>query len=419
MPPNLTRRRFLKGAAASVAVPYLISGSVLRADTAPSNRIGLGAIGLGARNSSGRLAVGGNAQVTAVCDVVKAKREATQQRIGNGCKAYNDFRDLIADPNVDAITVATPEHWHVIPAVTAAKAGKDAYVEKPLSLTIREGRVLTETFRRLGRVFQHGTQLRRSGANRHAVELMLNGRIGKIHTVEVGSRPGSRCGCEKPEPVPEGLDYDLFLGQAPWAPYCPSRVGVKGGRPWTFIRDYAGGFVTAAGIHYIDLAQLGLGTDDTGPVEAEGEAVFPEDGLFDTPLTWHVEYRYANGVKLIYTDNRKCAEGTKFIGAEGWIHLGTGSPKAEPASVLGSQLGANETRLPPAAGHGFIDCIRSREQTSCPPETAHRSTTVCHLANICMLLGRKVRWDPEKEVFLDDAEANRMIARTMRSPWHL
>jgi len=415
-----TRRRFLAAGAAAVAAPYLIPSPALGLgpEPAPSNRIGLGAIGLGARNSSGRLAAGGIAQVTAVCDVVKAKREATQRRIGKGCKAYNDFRDLIADPNVDAIVVATPEHWHVIPAVMAAKAGKDAYVEKPLGLTIQEGRVLTDTFRRLGRVFQHGTQLRRSGANRHAVELMLNGRIGKVHTVEVGSRPGSRCACEKPEPVPEGLDYDLFLGQAPWAPYCPSRVGVRGGRPWTFIRDYAGGFVTAAGIHYIDLAQLGMGADDTGPVQAEGEAVFPEDGLFDTPLTWRVEYRYANGVKMIYTDNRKCAEGARFIGTEGWIHLG-GSPKAEPASVLGSKIGSNETRLPPAHGHGFIDCIRSREQTSCPAETAHRSTTICHLANICMLLGRKVRWDPRKETFLDDPEANRMIARTMRSPWHL
>ena len=418
MPANLTRRRFVKGATASVALPYLLSGSVLRADTAPSNRIGLGAIGLGARNSSGRLAVGGNAQVTAVCDVVEAKREATRQRIGKGCKAYSDFRDLIGDPNVDAVVVATPEHWHVIPAVMAAKAGKDAYVEKPLGLTIQEGRLLTDTFGRLGRVFQHGTQHRRSAANRHAVELILNGRIGKVHTVEVGSRGGSRCGCEMPQPVPAGLDYDMFLGQAPWAPYCPSRVGVKGGRPWTFIRDFAGGFVTAAGIHYIDLVQLGLGADGTGPVQVEGEGVFPEDGLFDTPLTWHVEFRYANEVKLIYTDNRECAEGTRFIGTEGWIHMGSGL-KANPASVLGSELGPNEIRLPPTRGRGFIDCIRSREETSCPAEAAHRSTTVCHLANICMLLGRKMHWDPEKESFLDDPEANRMIGRAMRSPWRL
>jgi len=419
MPRNLTRRRFVKSATASVAVPYLLSGSVLCADTAPSNRINLGAIGLGARNSSGRLAAGGNAQVTAVCDVVKAKREATQQRIGKGCKAYNDFRELIADPNVDAVVIATPEHWHVIPAVMAAVAGNDAYVEKPLGLTIREGRMLVETFRRYGAVFQHGTQHRRSGANRHAFELVLNGRIGKLHTVEVGSRGGSYCKFEQPEPVPEGLDYDLFLGQALWAPYCPHRVGVGGGRPWTFIHDYAGGFVTAAGIHYIDLAQMGIGADDSGPVEAEGKGVYPKDGLFNTPLTWRVEYRYANGVKLIYTDNRKCAEGARFIGTEGWIHVGTGGPRAEPASVLGSKIAADEIHLRPASGHGFIDCIRSREETSCPAESAHRSTTVCHLANICMQLGRKVRWDPERELFIDDPEANRMISRTMRSPWRL
>jgi len=416
-----TRRRFLAGTAAAIAAPYVIPSAALGLgpEPAPSNRIGLGAIGLGQRNSSGRLAAGGVAQVTAVCDVVREKREGTQKRIGKGCKAYSDFRDVIADPNVDALVIATPEHWHVIPAVMAAKAGKDAYVEKPLGLTIHEGRVLVATFERYEAVFQHGAQLRRSGANRHAVELILNGRIGKVHTVEVGSRGGSYCAWEKPEPVPEGLDYDLFLGQAPWAPYCPHRVGVRGGRPWTFIHDYAGGFVTAAGIHYIDLAQLGMGTDDTGPVEAEGEGVYPKDGLFDTPLTWRVEYRYANGVKLIYTDNRKCAEGAKFIGTEGWIHVGTGKPRAEPASVLDSEIAPGEVRLPPASGHGFIDCIRSREQTSCPPEAAHRSTTVCHLANICMLLGRKVRWDPQKERFIDDPEADRMLCRTMRSPWRL
>ena len=416
MSRNLTRRSFIKGAGAAVAAPYLVSGSVLSAP--PSNRIGLGLIGCGARSAGG---VGGGL-ITAVCDVVKDKREAAQQRIGKDCKAYNDFRDLIADPNVDAVVIATPEHWHVIPAVVAAKAGKDAYVEKPLGLTIHEGRVLTETFRRLGRVFQHGTQSRCSGANRHVAELVLNGRIGKLHTVEVktegglegASDGGLRWGSEKPEPVPEGLDYDLWLGQAPWAPYCPSRVGVKGGRPWSFIRDYSGGWANADGIHMIDLAQLGMGADDTGPVEVKGEAVFPKNGLFDTPLTWRVECRYANGVKLIWTGEgrqRSC----RFIGTAGWIEMNTG--KAEPASVLGSEIGPNEIHLPRAGS--FEQCIRTREETLCPPEAAHRTTTVCHLANICMLLGRKVRWDPKKELFLDDPEANRLISRAMRSPWRL
>ncbi len=419
MSTTVTRRRFL-AAAAAAGMPCVVPSAALglNAEAAPSERIGLGAVGLGARNSSGRLAVGGGAQVTAVCDVVRQKRETTQRRIGGGCRAYNDFRDVIADPNVDALVIATPEHWHVLPAVMAAKAGKDAYVEKPLGLTIHEGRVLVDTFQRYGAVFQHGTQHRRSSANRHALELILNGRIGKLHTVEVGSRGGSYCKFEQPEPVPDGLDYDLFLGQAPWAPYTPHRVGVTGGRPWTFIHDYAGGFVTAAGIHYIDLAQIGIGADDTGPVEAEGEGVYPADGLFDTPLTWRVEYRYANGVKLIYTDNRKCAEGTRFIGTEGWIHMGSGL-RAEPASVLGSKIADGEIRLPPAAGHGFIDCIRSREETSCPAESAHRGTTVCHLANICMQLRRKVRWNPQTERFIDDPAADRMISRAARSPWRV
>lgn len=422
MSRSLTRRRFFVGAAAAAAAPYVVPAAALglAGTTAPSERIGLGAMGLGGRNGSGQLAVNSGSQVVAVCDVVEEKREATRQRIGKGCKAYNDFRDMIADPNVDALTIATPEHWHVIPAVYAAKAGKDAYVEKPLSLTIHEGRVLVETFKRYRAVFQHGTQMRRSGDYRHAAELVLNGRIGKVHTVEVGSRGGSYCPCEKPEPAPKGLDYDMWLGQAPWAPYSPNRVGVKGGRPWTFIRDYAGGFVTAAGIHLLDLGQMGImGADQTGPVEAQGKGVYPDDGLFDTPLTWRVEFRYADGLKMTFTNNQQNAEGAKFIGTEGWVHIGSGPPRAEPASLLTSQIGPNEHRLPEIDARDFIDCVRNRADTSGPAEAAHRSTTLGHLANICMLLGRKVRWDPKNEQFIDDPEANRMIARTMRSPWRL
>jgi predicted dehydrogenase len=367
------------------------------------------------------------------------RREATRRRIEahygqqlpkgtyRGCAAYNDFRDLIADRNVDAVSIAVPDHWHVIPALAAARAGKDVYLEKPSTLTIEEGKLLVQTIRRYGRVFQHGTQQRSYDNFRFAAELARNGRIGQVHTIVVGSPGGAATGYHAPQPVPPGFDYDLWLGPAPWAPYTPIRVA--NAATWIFITDYSGGHVTGWGIHHVDCAHFGMGTDLTGPLEVEGTGTFPTDGLYDTAITWKVDCRYANGMKMIYGDSGSVGlMGVKYIGTEGWVHVDRGHLSAEPKGLLNTVIGPNEIHLYRSGDspdgmynhhENFLHCIRTRGETICPAEVAHRSTTVCHLTNICLWLRRKVRWDPDKEEFVNDPEAQRYVSRTMRSPWHL
>jgi predicted dehydrogenase len=439
----LNRRRFLQTTAAAVAAPLIVPSSALglSAAAAPGNRINLGFIGAGNMNNghiTGYLAQN-DVQIVAVCDPMSNRREATRQRIDadyakrfskdayRGCAAYNDFRDLIADINVDAVSIAVPDHWHVIPALAAARAGKDVYLEKPSTLTIDEGRVLVETIRRYGRIFQHGTQQRSYDNFRFAAELARNRRIGRLHTVIVGSPGGASTGYHAPQPVPPGFDYELWLGPAPWAPYCPIRV--DNAATWIFITDYSGGHVTGWGIHHVDCAQWGMGTDATGPVEVEGTGVFPADGLYDTPVTWKVECRYANGMKMIYGDTASVGlQGVKYIGTEGWVHVDRGVLEAEPKGLLNTVIGPNEIHLYRSGDspdgmynhhENFLHCIRSRGETICPVEIAHRSTTICHLTNICLWLGRKVRWNPDAERFVNDPEADRYYSRAKRSPWRL
>ena len=435
MKSRISRRRFLSGTAAAVAAPLVIPAHAvgLDANVAPSERIGLGFIGAGQMNSSHMRGFHGykDVKVVAVCDVNAQKRKVARETVEaryaqdagqssyQGCADYNDFRDLIADKNVDAVVVATPDHWHTVPALAALRAGKDVYLEKPMTLTIQEGRVLADEVKRTGRVFQHGTQQRsRSDFNR-AMELVRNGRIGKLQRIEAGTAPGLSTGDHPEEPVPEWFDYDLWLGQAPLAPYCSARC--QGERVWVHISDYSGGQVTAWGVHHLDVVQWAMDTDMTGPVEVEGTGVFPESGLYDTVLTWQVDLRYANGITVAFADTKKFPHGVKLIGDEGWIFVNRSRMNAEPAGILDSVIGPNEIHLQTSRDHrrDFIDCIKSRRETVCPAEMAHRSTTTCHLTNICLLLGRKVRWDPQKEHFLDDPEADRLLQRSMRPPWRL
>jgi predicted dehydrogenase len=439
----ITRRGFLRQGAFAAAAPWIVPSSTFGSTSraAPSNRIGLGFIGAGGMNNHH---IGGylnmpEVQVVAVCDPMSDRREATRKRVDeqyarlqgkgtyHGCAAYNDFRDLIADKNVDAVSIAVPDHWHTIPALEAARAGKDVYLEKPMTLTLQESKAIVETMRRYGRVFQYGTQQRSYGNFRFAAELVRNGRIGKLHTIIVGSPGGAATGYHAPEPIPPGFDYDLWLGPAPWAPYC--RIRVESAGTWIFISDYAGGHVTGWGIHHVDSAHWGMGTDLTGPVEVEGTGTFPSDGLYDTAVTWKVECRYANGMKMIYGDSASVGLlGVKFIGSEGWVYVNRGQLDAEPKSLLKSTIGPNEIHLYKSGDRpdgmynhhqNFLDCIKTRGKTICPVEVAHRSTTVCHLTNVCLWLGRKVRWDPDTEQFVNDPEADRFMSRAMRSPWRL
>lgn len=432
---KITRRGFMKGAVAAGGVPLVLMPSALGLGSipAPSNRIGLGFIGLG---EMGNYLIDqfiglSEVQVTAVCDVDETRRVPARKRVNHyyaqrlekgtyrSCSDYNDFRDLIADRNVDAVVIATPEHWHALPALAAARAGKDIHLEKPMTLTIEEGRIVADTVKRYGRVFQHGTQQRSSPNFPRAVELVRNGRIGRLHTIEIGIHNGKSTGDHPPKPVPKSLDYDLWLGPAPWAPYTPRRCHKKP-RDWSFIRDYSGGEVSGWGIHYLDIAHWAMGLDHSGPIEIEGEGVFPAKGLWNTVLTWRAECRYANGVKVVFADNKKIPLGIKLIGTEGWIHANRAGINASSKSVLTSVIRPDEIRVKTSDNHyaNFLECIKTRGETVCPAETAHRSTTACHLVNIGLLLGRKVAWDPEKETILNDPTANRMIARAMRSPWH-
>ncbi len=355
----------------------------------------------------------GMAERVAVCDVWESRRRRYK------CAAYSDFRELLARADVDAVVISTPEHWHVHQAIAAAKAGKDLYCEKPLGITLAEGRALAEAVRRYGRVFQHGTQMRSIGNFRLACELARNGRIGRLHTIKVGTPPSSASGHPRPRPVPKELDYELWTGPAPKLPYVgqASHLGA-----WNHRSDYSPGYISAWAVHYIDIAQWGNGTDRTGPVEIAGRGVFPPDGFNDVVLTWHVECTYANGVKMIYTSDNESRHGILFEGTAGWAYVNyQGGFDAHPKSLLRSTIGPNEVRLyrSPGPARNFLDCIRTRRPTVAPAEVAHRSTSVCLLSNIAVLTGRRLRWDPRRERFLNDDEANRMLARAFRPPWSL
>ncbi len=437
---KISRRRFLKragglagGLAAAAAFPCFVPASALGKDgnAAPANRITIGCIGTGGRGQAVMAGFLGSpdAQVVAVCDVKRTEREMARELVDRhygkpGCAAYGDFRELLAREDIDAVSIASTDHWHVLHALAAARAGKDLYVEKPLGLSIAELKALRQAVQRYGRVFQFGTQQRSDSNFRLACELALNGRLGKVHTIRVSapSGPGERTG--SPDypiaPVPEGFDYPMWLGPAPLAPYTPKRVINP---HWFHISDYSLGYVAGWGIHHVDIAQWGNGTELTGPVEVEGSGVFPtDDGLCDNALSWDVDLRYANGAQLSFTsDGGKNPHGITFEGTEGWVYVRRGFIDAGPKSLLETRFGPNEIHLPVSRHQqqNLIDCVKTRGRTVCPIEAAVRSDTICHLSDIAMRLGRKLRWDPEKEEFTGDAGANRLLSRAMREPWRL
>ncbi len=356
-------------------------------------------------------------QVVALCDVDAGHLEEarlTAELDAGSC--YGDFRRLLARDDIDAVSIATPDHWHVPISIAAVKAGKDVYCEKPLTLTIAGGRALSDEVKRYGRIFQTGSQQRSGQEFRFACELVQNGRIGKLHTIRVGI-PGNNRTCPpswEPEPVPDGFDYDMWLGPAPWEPYTEQRCHYQ----FRFMLDYSGGQMTNWGAHYLDIAQWGNVADDTGPVEISGRGEFPESGLFTTATKVDIEYTYANGVKLLLTTG---SGSTRFEGSEGWIHVTRGKIEAEPESILTTKIGPEEIHLYNSNDHkqDFLDCIKSRKDPIATAEIGHRSSTVCHLGNIAMLLGRKLKWDPQQERFTNDSAANRMVARAYRAPWRL
>lgn len=449
---GLCRRRFLKRAAGlglgAVAAPYIVPASALGAEDkpAPSNRITMGIIGTGNQGTGDMGAFLGDkrVQVVAVCDVNRESpgywsgsvrgREPARNRVEQryaaakasgkykGCDAYTDFRELLGRDDVDAVEVSTPDHWHAIPVIAACKAGKDIYCQKPLSLTVVEGRAMAKAVNRYGVVFQTGSQQRSDANFRRAAELVLNGRIGKLETVKCGlpggrpdyGRTGNR---KKPEPVPDGFDYDFWLGPAPKAPYCPARCHVN----FRWIYDYSGGQVTDWGGHHPDCAQWGMGTERTGPVEIRAaKGVFPPDPVWDTATEYYFEAVFAGGV-VMSISNRNPG-GVTWEGTEGTVSANRGRHDAEPKSILTSKIGPDEIHLYESSNHfrNFIDCVLSRKEPIAPAEIAHRSITICHLGNIAMRLGVDgFKWDPEKERIVGNDQAARMLSRPYREPWRL
>jgi len=440
---RLTRRGFLKSsvaAAAVAALPDPLKAGLISPGFAgaPSNRIVVGCIGVGRMGLGDMKEILGfkQAQVVAVCDVDSKRLAHAKQLVEThysaqsasgsykGCAGHKDFRDLVARDDIDAVAIATPDHWHTLPAIAAAKAGKDIFLQKPLTLTIQEGRVLSDTVRRYGRIFQVGSQQRSDSRFRLACELVRNGRIGKLHTVKVGFGTDPPMTPQPTMPVPEWLDYDMWLGPAPWATYTEERVHPEKGydRPgWLCISDYGSGMITGWGSHHNDIAQWGMGAEYTGPVEIEGQAEYPKDGLWDVHGAFRIEYTYANGIKLLCADTRKNKPGVLFEGADGWVYVDRGLIDAQPKSLLTSTIKPDEIHLYESNNHkaNFLECIKSRAETIAPVEVGHRSCTVCLLGEIAMRLGRKLKWDPEHERFINDDQANRMISRPMRSPWNL
>ena len=436
----VTRRQFLKGsavAAAGVLVPTIVPASVFGAD-APSNRITIGFVGVGRMGSGDIRELLGfkEVQIIAVCDLDSNRVRNAQKTVEahyakqsaggtyKGCTTFGDYRDLVTRDDIDAVCVVTPDHWHTLPTIAAAKAGKDIFLQKPLTLTIREGRVLSDTVRRYNRIFQVGSQQRSDSRFRQACELVRNGRIGKLHTVKVafGTDPGTTP--QPIMPVPDNLNYDMWLGQAPWAEYTEERVHPQKdyGRPgWLRITDYGAGMITGWGAHHNDIAQWAMGTEYTGPVEIQGQAEFPRDGLWDVHGDFSIEYNYANGVKVLCTDNKKNKQGVVFEGSEGWVYVRRGFIDANPKSLLTSTIGPDEIHLYKSNNHkaNWLECIKSRKETIAPAEIGHRSCTVCLLGEIALQLGRKLKWDPDAEQFVNDDAANRMVTRPMRSPWTL
>ena len=432
----LTRRNLLKSAAAAALVgPYMITSSALgQADRpAASNRLGVAVIGVGGRGGAhvNMLLEEKDAQVLSICDVddrrAGEKKGWVEKRYSKdapgtyaGCTTYKDFRAVLDRPDVDAVVIGAPDHWHALMSIMAAKAGKDIYCEKPMCSNIGDGRAAVEAVKRYGRVFQTGSQ-ERSGGARFACELVRNGRLGKLHTIRTYLPMEAHCLAPQPDatpqPVPAGFDYDLWLGPCEWEPYTPARCHFN----FRWILDYSDGELTDRGAHVNDIALWGAGPLLTGPVAIEGHGKFRQDTLWNVPIDFKLNYEFASGLKIICESTGQ--RGIRFEGDKGWVfvHIHGGRLEAEPASLLREVIGPDEILLRKTRGHmrDWLDAIKTREEPVAPIEDGHRTASFCHLGIIALQTERKLVWDLAKEQFLNDADANRYVSRPVRPQWRL
>ena len=457
---KVKRRTFLGQTgciSAAIAFPWILPASARSAGAgAPSERITVGLIGHGAmgRGHLHRLVGDREVQVLGVCDVDRVRREEAKKRVEDtyaarapggqyeGCTAYNDYRELLVRPDIDAVVIATPDHWHTLQAIHAVEAGKDVYCEKPISLTIQEGRRLVQTVRRYGRIFQTGTQYRSISTIRKVCEFVRAGGLGKVKSVfTLWGKIGRHLGVDSytplsfalpVEPVPDGLDWDLWVGPAPWQPYNNAyhRNPSPGVVPWAFSEDFGAAAVTWYHSHAADVIQYALGMENSGLVEF----IHPSSGTYPT-----LTCRYANGTVLHLVDNWDMVKnvykavpatarlagnfGGIFVGERGWVtSMSTGGPiEGGPEELFADmKLTTREVNIGDNNHHAnWFDCIRTRRPTSCGEEIGHRGASLGHLTIITYKLQRSLKWDPGKEEFPGDDAANRLLARSMRSPWHL
>ncbi|PPK88762.1 putative dehydrogenase [Neolewinella xylanilytica] len=451
----MNRRSLLKhslAAAAVTAFPTIVPAHVLGGRLAPSNRLNIGQIGCG------RIARGHDlpetmknesARVMAVCDVDSRRKDLGKTFIEGWYRenrpddkvsvtTYDDYRELLANPDIDGVIISTPDHWHAQPAIEAALAGKDIYLQKPTSLTVEEGRMMSDTVHRTGVVFQLGSQQRSIDPwpqFRHACELVRNGRIGRLTAVKVGLPSDPAGGDPSPMPVPDNLNYEMWLGSTPYVPYTVDRVHPQDdfSRPgWLRCEQFGAGMITGWGVHHIDIAHWGMGTEYTGPIELDATASFPVEGLWNVHGPYHVTAKYANGVEM--TIDGELPNGVRFEGTDGHIFVSRGrvavtasdpdygKSEAFQTSLTDPEalkIGEGDLRLyaSPEQHANWLDCMKSRELTISPAEVAHRSCTACLIAHISMKLPRKLHWDPVNERFQNDDEANRMLSRSQRWPY--
>ncbi len=431
-----SRRSFLQAGTAAIAVPYFVSPSALglAGTVAPSNRITIGAIGTGGkgRHNLEQFIAFPDCQVVAVSDVdrnhAKATRQMVDERYGNqDCQDFPDFREMCQQSDIDAICVSTPDHWHALNTIAALRGGKDVYCEKPLANSVGESKAMRDVSRETGKIVQCGSHERSNNRARFGCELVRSGRLGKIHTVEINLPCDDSHHIEAKkltdipavEEVPEHLDYDAWLGHTALVPYIPRRVHFW----WRFNLAYGGGEMTDRGAHIIDLAQLALGMDDTGPLHYEAKGDRAVGSLYDAYWEYNFVNTYANGVKMV--GKSEGPRGLKFIGEDGWLMMHIHGAHLECSHPEFLVEAANErnhhVKLGRSPGHhrDFVDCVKTRKDPFATAEIGHRTATICHLNNLAIQLGRPLKWDPVKEEVVNDPEANVLLTPKLRTPWSL
>ena len=422
--PRISRRELLGGAAGlgmAFAFPSIVPSRAFGA----ADRVRVGLIGVKNRGSQNLEALLGraDAEVAGLCDVDRLvlgdASKLVEKRLGRSCPSHGDYRELLDRGDIDAVLISTPDHWHALPTVDACRAGKDVYVEKPLCLTVAEGRAMVDAARSNGRVVQTGSQQRSGPEFRRAAEAVRNGRLGTIVEVVVGL-PGVNFEgppVDDTAPPPE-LDYDFWLGPAPDRPYNPKQVHYY----FRFFWPFAGGQMTNWGAHHLDIVQWALGRDDSGPTSVEPIAIaYHPEGWYEVPRSAEILYRYEDGPPVRCRMGLGEPNGVRFNGSEGSLFVGRGQFNADPELALDEAASARDVRLEVSENHyqNWLDCIKSRARTICDVEVGHRSATVCHLGNIVARTGRAIRWDPDRERIVDDDEAAAMLSRPYRSPWSL